>query len=113
VPIYQASTTLLINEAPNTNAGTDYNSVLASERIAQTYAQLLTQRMVSEQVLPTLPYSLTTDELKNKIGVNVVQNTQLIKVTAEDPNPLIASWIANNVAHVFSDQVQVLQSERY
>ena len=113
VPVYQASTTLLINEAPNTNTGTDYNSLLASERVAQTYAQLLTQRMVLEEVMPTIPYSITTDALKEKIAVSVVRDTQLIKVTVEDTDPKYAAQIANNLALVFADQVQAMQAERY
>ncbi|MEN6300229.1 MAG: Wzz/FepE/Etk N-terminal domain-containing protein, partial [Anaerolineaceae bacterium] len=39
-PVYQASTTLLINEAPSTRT-TDYSSILTSERLARTYSEIL------------------------------------------------------------------------
>ncbi len=48
-PIFQATTTVLINEAPS-NKSADYTSVMTSERLAQTYAAMLTKRPSLEGV---------------------------------------------------------------
>ncbi|PKO17340.1 MAG: hypothetical protein CVU38_21675 [Chloroflexi bacterium HGW-Chloroflexi-1] len=41
-PIYQASATLLVNQASNPVSGAGYQDILTSERLAKTYANLLT-----------------------------------------------------------------------
>ena len=50
-PIYQASASLLINQARTGNSSTDYNALLTGERLAQTYAELMRKRPVLETVI--------------------------------------------------------------
>jgi non-specific protein-tyrosine kinase len=112
-PIYQSSTTLLINEAPSTRSGVDYNSLLASERLARTYVQLMTERMVLEEVIPRLKNRTTVGWLKGNIAVSVVRDTQLMQVTVEHPSPEDAADIANTLAMVFAEKVREMQATRY
>ena len=112
-PIYQSSTTLLINEAPGSKSAIDYNSLLTSQRLASTYVQLLTERSVLEKVIPLLPYTTTVEQLKVKISASVVRDTNLIQVNVTDPNPATAALIANSLATAFSNQVEETQAARY
>src|SRR5512138_3790831 len=59
-PIYQASTTLLINEAPSDKTA-DYNNVLTSQRLATTYAQMITKRPIFEKVISRLSLALSPE----------------------------------------------------
>ena len=107
-PVYSATATLLVQQAPATNV-TDYTALLTSERLASTYAEMLTARPVLEETqrrlgLPSLPGSVT---------VAVVRNTQLLSLNAESTDPELAAMIANTVAEVFVDQNRQLQEERY
>jgi len=52
-PVYQASASLLINEAPGTKT-TDYSSIITSQRLAQTYAKVLVQKPVLREVIARL-----------------------------------------------------------
>ena len=65
-PVYQASTTVLINEAPATKSA-DYASVLTSVNMAQTYAQMLTKQPVVEGVIQRLGLSKSVEEVKAAI----------------------------------------------
>lgn len=112
-PIYQSTTTLLINEAPGSKSSIDYNSLLTSQRLASTYVQLLTERSVLDKIIPQLPYSITVEKLKEKISASVVRDTNLIQLNVTDPNPYTAALIANNLASAFSDQVAQTQASRY
>src|SRR6266542_2372756 len=40
-PVYESSTTLLINPARTGNGSSDYSSLLTSARLAKTYAELM------------------------------------------------------------------------
>jgi succinoglycan biosynthesis transport protein ExoP len=111
-PVYQASTTLLIDEAPGVNTS-DYNSLLASERRARTYAQLLTEEPVLETTIQRLSLGMDVETLKKRVKAEWVSNTQLIELQAEDTNPQQAARIANTIAEVFSEQTQALQNSRY
>jgi len=111
-PVYQAVTTVLINEAPATR-NTDYTSIMTSERLAQTYSQLMTKQPVLEGVITRLKLPLSVDDLKRTIQVQPVQNTTLIEVRVEDTDPARAAQVANTLVDEFANQNQVLQAGKY
>jgi len=111
-PVYQAATTLLINEAPATRSA-DYASVLASERLARTYTELITKKPVLEAVIAELDLPYDERELKSAIQVELVRDTQLIELKVEDTDPQRAAEIANTMVAVFTDQNQTMQAQRY
>jgi non-specific protein-tyrosine kinase len=111
-PVYQASTSLLINEAPATKA-TDYSSLVTSERLAQTYAQLMVKTPVLEGVINQLGLSITSQELRRQLQIQPLRDTTLIEVKVEDTNPKRAADITNTLVEVFSQQNQALQASRY
>jgi non-specific protein-tyrosine kinase len=108
-PVYAASTTLLNNQAPASSAAPDYNSLLVSERLAQTYGALLLKRPVLQAVITNLKLNTDTEHLADRIRVSVARETQFIMLTAEDTNPQLAADIANEVVKVFSQQNRELQ----
>ncbi|MDD5468999.1 MAG: polysaccharide biosynthesis tyrosine autokinase [Anaerolineales bacterium] len=111
-PIYQASTTLLINEAPS-NRSADYTSILTSERLARTYSEMLTKKPVVEAVIEELGLDVDAEDLQEEIQVDLVRDTQLIVVKVNDTDPQKAALIANTLVSVFSAQTQALQTSRY
>ena len=102
--VYQASTSLLVNAG--SSSSTTYNDVLASEQLATTYAQLLTKRPVIEAAARGL--GLDPNDLKKKVRVQLVPNTTLIELTAEDGNPRVAADIANQVVAAFKGSARDL-----
>lgn len=112
-PVYEASTTLLINQAPASSASPDYNAVLTAERLARTYAELLIKRPVLEEVVRELSLPFAPSMLAERIRVRPIRDTQLIVVTVEDIDPQRAADIANHIVAVFSEQNRELQSERF
>ncbi len=111
-PIYQASTTLLINEAPSGQAA-DYNNILTSERLARTYAQMLVKRPVFEKVIARLSVALTPDQLTDMVTASPVRDTQLIVINVESADPGLSATVANALVLVFSEQLTDTQSSRY
>jgi capsular exopolysaccharide synthesis family protein len=111
-PIYRASTTLLVSEAGDTTI-TDYTSIMTSERLAKTYGELLEKRPVLEEVIENLGLDLESDELAEKVEVQLVRDTQLIVLGVEDPDPHQAMRIANEIPQVFITQNEAIQMERF
>lgn len=108
-PVYRASVTLMINEG-RTPGVTDYNSVLASERLAKTYAELLTKRSVIDEVAKRLNLVELTSDV---VDVQPVRDTQLIELNVDDGDPLLAAQIANTLPQVFIEQNEARQEARF
>ena len=111
-PVYQARTKLLINEAPNSGVN-DYTAILMSERQASTYAEMLTDRPLLENVVADLDLPNSVAALAKAIQVELIQNTRLIVITVEDTDPARAADIANSVAAQFIKQLETLESSAY
>jgi capsular exopolysaccharide synthesis family protein len=111
-PVYQASTLILINEAPG-NKATDYSSILTSERLTRTYAQVMTTSPVLEGVRQELGLNLSIQALVRMINVQPVRDTQLIRISVEDTDPERAANIANTLVTEFSAQNQAEQTLRF
>ncbi len=112
-PIYQSATTILIDAAPGTKPTSDYQSILGSERQAQTYGQLLVSAPLLDIVIQKLGLSRQADDLRRSIDVSVVRDTQLIRVQVRDPDAQRAADIANALVATFTTQTHEMQTARY
>jgi polysaccharide biosynthesis transport protein len=108
-PVYQATTTLLINEAPSSKTA-DYTSLMTSERLARTYSEMMVKEPIKAEVARRLG-------MPSLDGINItvapVRDTQLISISVESPDAMHAALIANLLVAVFSDQIQSLQAARF
>lgn len=111
-PIYQAVATLLVQQAPTAGVS-EYTAILTSERLAQTYAQMLTGRPILEAAIVRTGLAETPEELAKRVKVERVRDAQLIRVKVEDTDPARAASIANTLAEAFIEQVRSIQEQRY
>jgi succinoglycan biosynthesis transport protein ExoP len=111
-PVYEASTTLRIS-APGSQAVSDYSALVASQRLAQTYAELLRTDPVLDGVIANLDLEMSTGALRGAVGVRAVRDTELVEITVEHADPAVAQAVANEIPVVFAQQEQALQSSRY
>ena len=111
-PVYQASTTALVNEAPATKS-TDYSAVMASERLTRTYAEMINKEPVLNEVIGELGLQMGAADLKEMVSVSSLRDTQLIQVAVESTDPVAAAAIANSLMEVFSRQIQAIQTDRF
>ena len=101
-PTYITSATLLINQT-QTPGTVQYNDILTSERLTNTYAELVERQVILASVISRLDLDLSETQLRRKISVAAVSNTQLLRISVEDADPKLASSIANETALVFID----------
>lgn len=100
--IYQASTTLMVNQAANPSSAAVYSDILTSERLARTYASLLVSGPVLEETATRL--GISARDLDRSITVTPVRDTQLLTIKVEGPDPVLAADIANTLPLVFIEQ---------
>ncbi len=98
---YEASSTLIINQV-ETPGSIVYSDVLTSERLTQTYRELITKRPILEAVVEEAnDPDLTVGELSSKLNTTAVKDTQLVTVSVRDQSPERAARLANDVARTF------------
>ena len=85
-PVYQAKTTVLVNEAP-TSSTLDISSVNLSEDLALTYSQMMTKSPVLNEVSKRLGLAVLDP---TSISAIPETSTQLIAITVKSTNPKIA-----------------------
>jgi non-specific protein-tyrosine kinase len=107
-PVYQASALIMINGAPGIQADA-YGSIYLTQLLTTTYAQTLTTR----PMLDAVAKKIGLESLPASIQVETIQNTSLMRITVQGPDPDQAALIANTMFSVFAEQVQNDQSSRY
>jgi capsular exopolysaccharide synthesis family protein len=112
-PIYQAESKVMINEA-RTPSAANYNDILASERVARTYADLMKRDSVMAEAFVRLGLdpALVGSQI-TAVTVSPVRDTQLVALTIEGPNPQLVAAVANTLPAVFVDELRKIQSSRF
>jgi capsular exopolysaccharide synthesis family protein len=96
-PIYQASTTLRI--ATSSLTQTNYQDYQYSDRLMNTYIEISASESVKTELMKRLNLAKAPD-----IKSEILPNTELIKITLEDPNPIMAANEANTLADILIAQ---------
>lgn len=109
-PVYQASTTILVNEAPSTQSS-NYSAIyLTSQQLTKTYAEMLTKKPLLDKVRQNLGLS---ENVEFDVKVNFIRDTQLVQLLVEHTDPFLAANVANEMVKVFSDDIRNLQQSKY
>jgi non-specific protein-tyrosine kinase len=112
-PTFQASSKIIINEA-RTPAATNYNDILASERLARTYADLLKRESVLQAAFMRLGLdpALVEQEVTS-VTVSPLRDTQLVALEIEGPQPQLVAAVANTLPEVLVEELRAIQAGRF
>ena len=104
VPMYQSNTTIvLVGESKKEYSQSDS---LLNQNLIGTYSEIITSRKVLQQVIDNLKLKTTIDELSSNITTSSVEDTEIIRITVNNERKKQAAEIADEVAEVFSDEIQ-------
>lgn len=107
-PEYETFTTLMVGKPKEFGAsgGIEYNDLVLNQKLVQTYGVLIESRHVSDKVIENLALNISFKSFSNKVNVELVEDTEIIKIKATDKDPKIATNIANETASVFMKSVR-------
>ena len=106
VPMYRASTTIVLTQTNNTQDATiTQNDLQINSKLVSTYSEIVKSKLVLGQVINDLNLDYTYKELYKNISVENVQNTEILKISVLDKDKNLSSEIANRIAVVFSKEV--------
>jgi capsular exopolysaccharide synthesis family protein len=95
--MYESTATLLVGQTLSTS-NPDVNQLLASQRLSQTYADLVTTGPLLSKVIDLEGLDATPEELRNRVKADAPANNSLVTITVTDPDPVRVASIANSIA---------------
>ena len=107
--VYETHTTMMVGKTKQEQM-IEYNDVLLSQKLVKTYGEIARSRIVSKEVIENLNLEYTPEQLKNKVSVSPVKDTEIIMISVQDSDPAKAAEIANNVALVFIKHVVAIMN---
>jgi len=110
MPVYESSSTLLVSYKQNQEMTMTYNDMQMSQKLVNTYSEIIKSRSISEAVLQKLDLDLTPEQLSSKITVAKVSDTEIIQVKVQDEDPAVAALIANTVSEAFKKEVKSIMT---
>lgn len=102
-PMYKSDTTIILSG--NETSGITQSELQINKNLVSTYAEIVKSRRVLNQVINDLNLELSYGELSSKVSVSSVNNTEIIKISVEDEDPIKAKNIANVTAYHFTKEV--------
>lgn len=108
-PEYQTFTTLMVGKPKdyqNVDSKLEYNDLLLNQKLVSTYGELVKMRVVADEVIENLKLNISYKEFREKVNVNLVKDTEIIKLEVMDTDPVLAAKIANETAQVFMQNVK-------
>lgn len=106
-PVYQTSTTLMVNKAKDDiDKIIDYQDVMLSQKLVNTYGEIAKSKAVMGRVAGEIGIkSMNANSLVGKVGVTPVKDTEIMRITVSDTDPALAVRIADTTADVFMEEV--------
>lgn len=102
--VYEASATLQVHSAPNLapDPVDPLRSQQASQGLAKTYATLIDDRSMLEQIAPRVAGGkLSASRLARKVRASAIEETALVELTVSDGSPAGARRLARQLASGF------------
>jgi capsular exopolysaccharide synthesis family protein len=115
-PVYEAQVAVLVKPAQPLTTTDPGVSMLTADQISGTYAQLMTERPILNQVISDLHLHVNTEDLARQIKVTPQANTTIIGLAVDSTSAKLARDVANTVVDEFVAQtkrIQQQQSDQY
>jgi capsular exopolysaccharide synthesis family protein len=111
-PVYTSDTKLYIINRQNKDTITS-SDLQTGSQLTQDYKILVLSRPVTEQVISKLNLDMTHQELVSNITVKVPDNTRILEISVQNPNPVLAKQLADSIAEVSAERmVSILEMEK-
>ncbi len=97
---YQAQTSLFIGKESGTigGIGLSFADIQTYSQLIVDYKEIAKSRMVIMQTLDNLNIKMDISDFKNKLSIDIVNNSRLFTVSFRDKDPILAKNIVNELA---------------
>ena len=105
-PQYEASVNMIVNTRTDTNATVSNDNINSAKSLVSTYAIIIKSNTVLNQVAANLNLKdMDYDTLVEKVSVEAIDDTQVMKVAVKDPDPELARKIVKEIAKISPEEI--------
>lgn len=104
-PIYEASTQLLINQKNSDQQSQRTIDVQENLELINTYRVIIKSPFILDIVKSELNLKRSIKDLGEQIKISNEQNSQVVTITVQDPDPETAVEIANAISTIFMNEI--------
>jgi capsular polysaccharide biosynthesis protein len=104
-PIYQSSTQLLVNQEKSDQPMYNIGEIQTNLQLINTYNVIIKSPAILDLVAKQLDMDVSAEQLNSKITVGSEKDSQVLNITVQDPDPYMATDIANTTAQVFQKEI--------
>ena len=107
-PIYSSNVQLTLTGVKGEEEKITTNDIALNTKMIPTYQEVITSRKVLEKVILYLRLNRSIESLASNIKISAVTDSMVLTIQVTDSNAKVAKNIANEVAKVFSKEIQEL-----
>ncbi|MGD6991131.1 YveK family protein [Sutcliffiella horikoshii] len=104
-PIYQSSTQLLVNQAKSEQTQFTSADIQTNLQLINTYNVIIKSPAILDKVSENLDGEVNAGQLNGMITVGSANNSQVLDITVQHADPVLAATIANVTAQTFQAEV--------
>lgn len=107
-PMYNSYTTMVLtmnNDNASSNQTITTSDITLNKNLISTYRGIMKSRRILNQVISNLDLTISVDQLKKEITVTTDDDTELIRISVNNPDGEVAKDVANEIARVFSNDI--------
>lgn len=106
VPVYTSSTKIYILSKGEDSSSVTSSDLSLSATLANDYAELITDRTVTEGVISELGLSISASELASRISVTLPNSGRIITISVSDTDPYMACKLTSTVREVAASHIK-------
>jgi capsular polysaccharide biosynthesis protein len=103
--IYRATATIYVGQSKLQDNAADLYGVTGFDQIVSTFAQMIPSEVIAQDAILATDIDRSAGAVAAATTATVVTNTNLIDVSVEDGDPVVAERLTNAVAAAFATQV--------
>lgn len=109
-PTYQSTSQFIVNQKSSEDDSVDVNEIRSNVEIISTYNVIIKSSRILDQVVEELDLTISAGTLSTKLSVANEASSQVVTVTATDPDPEMATAIANQTVEIFENDIYELMN---
>ncbi|TFJ93062.1 YveK family protein [Lentibacillus salicampi] len=105
-PTYESSSMFVVNQKEqDTSSQYTTNEIQTNVELINTYNVIIKSPAILENVIEELDLGYSVGQLESNLNVSSAENSQVVTVTATDPDPGRATNIANATVQIFQQEI--------
>ena len=105
VPKYESSALMIVNTRQDVTANVTSDQINSAAKLVSTYSIIIKSDTVLQQVINNLGLNLTYSELKDRVTVTAVDDTQVMQITVLSDNPEWARQVCEQITLISPDVI--------